>query len=217
MMRMALVVAVTVVTLPGAAFAQSFGIGVRGGTFGFGGEVSIRLMDNLGVRGGVGVLPFEYSGDFGDVRYSVKPTSPLMNAGVDFFPGFGSLRVGAGLLFVTNTTDLTGEYTGTVDIGGRTYRGDEVGTLTGALDHGSMAPYLNLGFGGRGRGVGLFLDLGAAFMPDPTLTLEASGPAANNPQFRQDLEEERRNAEEDARKYLRIFPVISLGLRFGLN
>lgn len=207
-----------VLLAPAPAAAQTgVSVGVRAGTLGLGAEASLRVMDNLAVRGGLGVFPFEYAGDFGDVRYTVEPTSPLASIGVDYFPGFGGLRVGGGMLFFSNETTMLGEFTGTVDIGGTTYSGSDVGTLSGALDHGSMAPYVNLGLGGRGgRGLGLFLDLGAAFMSEPSLSLTASGPAAQSPQFQQDLERERRDAEEDARRYLRVWPVLSVGLRFGL-
>jgi hypothetical protein len=217
MLRRTLILAAAVAMLPLPAPAQTVGIGMRAGTFGLGGELSVRLTDNLAVRGGVGVLPVEWTGDLGDISYTVKPTSPLGNVGIDFFPGGAGLRLGAGLLFISETTDLTGEYSGTVRIGDRTYTGAEVGSLTGLLDHGSMAPYVNIGFGrGAARGLGLFLDLGAAFMAEPSLTLRATGPATQSAEFQQNLEKERQKAEEDARRYLRIFPMVSIGLRFGI-
>jgi hypothetical protein len=217
MMRKALVAALATLALPLALSAQSVGIGVRAGTFGLGGEVSVQLMEKLAVRGGLGIVPVELNGDFGDVTYNIKPTSPLTNVGLNFFPGMGGLHLSAGVLMVPNTTDLTAEYTGTVTIGDRTYTGAEAGTLTGTLDHGSMAPYAGIGFGRMtARGIGLFLDLGAAFMSEPVVTLNASGPGTNSQQFRDDLERERQKAQEDAEKYLRILPQISLGLRFGL-
>jgi hypothetical protein len=217
MMRKALLVAAAAVVLPHALAAQTIGVGVRASTFGVGGEVSLRLMNNIGIRGGFGVFPSDYTGDIDDVQYTVEPTSPLMNVGVDFYPGRGGLRVGGGLLLISKETSLTGEYTGTVDIGGRTYTGSEVGSLTGLLDHGTSAPYVNIGFGRTtARGIGLFLDLGAAFMSEPGLTLTASGPAAGRPEFQADLERERQKAQEDARKYLKVLPLVSIGLKFGL-
>jgi hypothetical protein len=216
-MRKALIVILAALALPAGASAQSLGLGVRAGTFGVGAELSYQLTDRIAVRGGYGVVPVEYSGDFGDITYTIEPTSPLPNIGIDLYPGRGGFRVGGGVLFVQDYTTLTAEYTGTVDVGGRTYSGSEAGTLIGLLDHGGIAPYATLGFGRTtARGIGLFVDLGAAFMEEPSVTLTASGPAANHPQFREDLERERQNLEEDARDYLRIWPIASIGLKIGL-
>ncbi|HUF50697.1 MAG TPA: hypothetical protein VMN60_07690 [Longimicrobiales bacterium] len=218
MMRKFLIAAVAVLVVPIAAPAQSLGVSARAGSLGIGGELSLGLTGRLAVRGGIGVLPFEVNRSYSDVDYTIEPTSPLANVGIDFYPGLGGLHIGGGLLLVSQPTTLTGEYTGTVDIGGRTYTGAEVGTLTGELDHGSSAPYLLLGFGRHtGAGFGFFADLGAAFMKDPALTLEASGPAANNQQFQDDLERERAEAEADAKEFLKILPILSLGVRIGIR
>lgn len=217
MLRTVLVTGLVAFTLPLGAAAQSLGIGARAGTLGLGAEVSARLTNNIGVRGGIGVIPVQPSGSFGDVDFTIDPASPLANIGIDFYPGAGGFRLGGGLLFITENTTMEAEYTGTVEIGGRTYTGSEVGELTGALDHGGMAPYVNIGFGRTTRrGVGLFLDLGAAFLPEQSVALTASGAAANDPQFQEDLERQRQQSEDDANTYLRVLPIISIGLRFGL-
>jgi hypothetical protein len=218
MLRTVLVTGLVVLALPFGAHAQTLGIGVRAGTLGLGPEVSARLTSHVGVRGGIGGIPVEPTGSFGDVDYTVSPASPLANVGLDFYPGAGGFRLGGGLLFITESTSMEAEYTGTVTIGGRTYQGSEVGALTGELDHGSAAPYLNIGFGRTtARGVGLFLDLGAAFLPDQSVSLTATGEAANQQQFCDDLERQRQQSEDDANTYLRVFPILSFGLRFGLR
>jgi hypothetical protein len=212
-----LLAVLVVIALPAGAHAQTIGIGVRAGTLGLGPEASARLTDNIGVRGGIGVIPVEPGGSFGDIDYTIQPASPLINVGLDFHPGAGGFRLGGGLLFISKNTTMEAEYTGTVEIGGRVYQGSEVGELRAALDHGSAAPYLTLGFGRTtARGMGLFLDLGAAFLSEPSLTLTATGHATQSEQFRDDLERQRQQSEEDARTYLRILPILSVGLRFGL-
>jgi hypothetical protein len=218
MLRKVLVATVSLaLALPAGTSAQTIGIGVRAGTLGLGGEVSVRLLDNLAVRGGIGAIPLEHSNTFSDIDYTIKPTSPLANLGVDFHPGAGGFRIGGGLLFIPNNTTLDGEYSGTVRIGNNTYSDAEVGALRGELDHGAMAPYVNAGFGRTvAPGVGFFVDLGAAFLAEPGLTLTASGQASEREEFQQDLERERQRAEEDARKYLRVLPIISIGVRFGV-
>jgi hypothetical protein len=202
---------------PAAAAAQGIGVAARAGTLGLGAEATVAIAAYLAARGGIGVLPFEYSSTLGDVDYTIRPTSPLANAGLDFHPASGSLRLSAGLMFIRNTSDIAAEYSGTVEIGGTTYQGAEVGALTGQLDHGTVAPYASIGFGRRARpGIGFFLDLGAAFMSEPRITLTAAGAASSSQQFQQDLERERQAAEEDARRYLRFWPILSLGFSLGL-
>jgi hypothetical protein len=218
MMRKLLAVALTAGLLPAAASAQGIGVGARAGTLGVGGEVAVGLTSKFAIRGGFGVLPVEFSRTYSDVEYTVEPTSPLANIGVDFYPLGTSLRIGAGMLFLSQPTKLGGEFTGTVEIGDQTYTGDDVGTLSGELDHGSSAPYAIIGFGSHtGRGIGIFLDLGAAFMTDPALRLEASGPIADDPQFEQNLERERAAAEEGAKDFLKILPIASIGIRIGIR
>ena len=218
MMRKLLAVALLAGVLPAAASAQGIGVGARIGTLGVGGEIAVGLSSRFEVRGGFGVLPVEISRTYSDVEYTIEPTSPLANIGVDFYPLGTSLRIGAGMLFLSEPTTLGGEFTGTVEIGDRTYTGSEVGTLSGELDHGSRAPYAIVGFGSHtGRGIGLFLDLGAAFMSDPVLRLEATGPVADDPQFQADLERERAEAEEDAKDFLKVLPIASIGIRIGIR
>ena len=218
MMRRILAVTLTAGLLPAGVSAQGIGVGARAGTLGVGGEIAVGATSSLTIRGGFGVLPVEFSRTYSDVDYTSEPTSPIANAGIDFFPGGGNLRIGVGMLFLSEPTTLGGEYTGTVNIGGQTYTGSEIGTLTGELDHGSSAPYAIVGFGRHtGRGVGVFLDLGAAFMKDPTLTLTATGPIASDPTFQANLEREEAEAQEAAQDYLKILPIVSVGVRIGIR
>jgi hypothetical protein len=220
MMRKMLAVAAVTGLLPAAAVAQGFGVGVgaRAGTLGIGAEAAFAPTGSFALRGGIGILPVEFSRTYSDVDYTSEPTSPIANIGVDFYPGGGSLRLGAGMLFLSEPTTLGGEYTGSVNIGGQTYQGSQVGTLSGELDHGSTAPYAIVGWGRHtGSGIGLFLDLGAAFMSDPTLELTATGPIANDATFQANLEREEDEAEEAAQDYLKILPIVSIGVRIGIR
>jgi hypothetical protein len=219
MLRRTLLAAAVLVAVPSAVSAQTLSVGARAGTLGLGGEVGVRLMNLVVLRGGAGILPVSFSGELGqsDLQFNVKPTSPLANVGLDLSLGDFGLRVGGGMLFLPNGTEIEGRYTGTVNFGGRQYDGSQIGDLTGLLDHGSTAPYVKIGFGSMtGRGMNIFMDLGAGFLTEPSLTLSASGPARNDPQFQNSLEQERVSIEENARKYMRILPIFSLGVRYGL-
>lgn len=214
MLRRFLLLAFAATALPAAVNAQAFNVSARAGTLGLGGEVGVTVLSNLGVRGGVGVIPIDYEGTYSELDYSVTPTSPLMNLGVDFYTGFGTLRVGGGVLVLSNPTEMSGEYVGTFEVGDETFVGDA--RIDGELDHGSAAPYVIFGTGrATGSGMGIFLDIGAAFLSEPELTLTASGTATQDPRFQEALEEERQAAEQDANDFLRILPIFSFGFRFG--
>lgn len=220
MLRRILIAAYVVIMLPTGVSAQSVGVGVaaRAGSLGFGGEVAVNVSRYVGVRGGIGALPLSYTGDVEDINYRVESASPISNVGVDFYPGFHDVRVGAGMLFINNPTTFDARYSGTININGRTYTDKEVGELMGDLDHGSSAPYVVLGLGRQtNRGIGIFLDLGAAFLDEQRFSYTATGVAADDPTFNENLEAEARRIEDRVNKYVKVYPILSAGIKYGFR
>jgi len=203
--------------IPVAGAAQSLGIGGRVGTLGLGGEAALSVGERLVVRGGIGLIPFEPSATFDDL--DVTLTLPTWyNVGVDVYLN-GAIRLGAGVLFKSQDPELVGTFNTSQDIGGTTFTPQQLGTLTGVIDSSDRAPYVLLGFGKHtAPGVGLFLDLGVAFMGDPKVSLDASGGTlSDDPATQSALDREAENFERDMRTYLRFWPILSLGLRIGLG
>ncbi len=100
---------------------------------------------------------------------------------------------------------------GTYTINGNTYAVSQVGTVSGTAKLGSSAPYVGFGIGApRRRGTYLTADVGVAFR-SVTTSLDASGPAAQMPQFQADLAKAR-NDFANSVSVLKTYPVISLGL-----
>lgn len=221
MLRKVLVAAATVTLLsPAIVSAQSIGIGVaaRGGSLGFGGELAVNVTRYFGVRGGIGVMPLSYTGDVEEVRYHIESTSPLSNVGVDFYPGFFDVRLGGGLMFIRNPTTFAARYSGTITINGTEYTDAEVGALTGDLDHGSSAPYVVLGLGRQtNRGIGIFLDLGAAFLEEQRMTYSTTGRLSGEPEFEAALQAEAQKIEDDVNRYVKVYPILSAGIRYGIR
>lgn len=221
MLRKVLVAASAVtMLLPTAVSGQSIGIGVaaRAGSLGFGGEVAVNVTRFFGVRGGIGVMPLSYNGEMEDVHYHVESTSPLSNVGVDFYPGFFDVRLGGGLLFIQNPTTFDARYSGQVEIGGTMYSDEEVGALTGDLDHGSAAPYVVLGLGRQtNRGIGIFLDLGAAFLEEQRMSYSTTGTLSGDPNFEAALEAEAQEIEDEVNRYVKVYPILSAGIRYGIR
>ncbi len=200
--------------VPALVQAQSIGVAARGGTLGVGGELELNLSHWIGVRGGMGTIPVKPSANFGDVKYTIKPPSPLKNIGIDLYPGGSQFRLSGGLLF-KHDIGLDAEPTGSYDINGTTYTGAQVGTLTAAFTYKSTAPYATFGFASRGH-FGLTLDIGGAFMGEPTVSLNATGPISTDPTFQQNKQAEQDKVQTDAGKYMKILPILSVGIRIGL-
>lgn len=220
MLRKVLIAACAAVLLPTAVSAQSIGVGVaaRAGSLGFGGELAVNVTRYVGVRAGIGVLPLSYTGDVEDINYHIDSTSPISNIGIDFYPGFFDLRLGGGMMFIRNPTTFDARYSGTININGQTYTDAEVGELRGDLDHGDSAPYLVLGLGRQtNRGLGIFLDLGAGFLEEQRFTYTATGAATSDPTFNANLEAEAREIEDNVNKYVKVYPILSAGIRYGIR
>jgi hypothetical protein len=188
----------------------------RAGTLGIGGEAAVGITDQLVIRGGLGLTPFEPRARFDDLLVTLTlPT--WYNIGLDLYVN-GAMRLGGGVLFKADDPELVGTFNTPPDIGGTTFTSQELGTLTGVIDSPDRVPYVLLGFGKHtAPGIGLFVDVGVAFLGDPSVTLEASGGTlSNDPSTRAALDQEAQNFEDDMRTYLKFWPILSLGLRVGL-
>ena len=210
---------------PALALQGNISVGGRVGTLGMGAEVTVALNERVAIRGGIGFLGFEVDvterSNLADNR-----TAELSLPGTLYTVGaersVGVLRAEAGLLMrsADPAYKITYGSGASIDIGGGYYREPDVSTLTTTLVSGSIAPYALLGFApSLSRGIALIVDLGAAFPLDAGLEMSATGDAAvlNSSGFRADLETERRDAEADAGAFLNYWPIISIGLRYGLR
>ena len=213
--------AVLAVALPQAASAQ-MSAGVRAGTLGLGGEVSFGLMRMLAVRAGLGMIPYSYDNTFEDVAYTVHAPERIWNVGVDFYPLGSGLRVSAGML---NRPKYELEARGqqSAVIGGRTYTGDL--DITGSLSNEKeTAPYASIGFGrATGRGFGFFVDLGAAFLGEGEIQLEGTCTETSTqqpcPEFQTRLQQEENEANQqldEFSSFVKVHPILQVGLRIGL-
>ncbi len=221
MMRKTMVAcAIALCVSAGAASAQGFGIGGHIGTTGVGGDAAIALNSHIAVHGSLGTIPVKPNATFSDLEFKVEPPKTLSTIGVDLYPGAGSFHLSGGVLMGAQTTTLTGTYTGTTTINGRQYQGSQLGTIVGDFKTSNAAPFVGLGFGRHAApGIGLFLDLGVAFMGDPKFTLVSNNnsiPPAQKAQFDADLEAQRVKVQDDLNKYAKLFPMVNIGLRIGL-
>lgn len=204
-------------TTPAAATGQ-LGVAVRGGTLGIGGEIALGLTHRLVVRGGVGRTSYVVTTTFDDVRMEVDLPENWYNAGVDLYLN-GVVRLGGGVLIKPENPSMVGRLEESVDLGGQTFTPQEIGMLTGTIASKERAPYVLVGLGKHtDGGLGLSVDVGAAFTGEPRVTLQAAGGTyPDQAELGARLEQEARNFEADMKTYLKIWPILSLGLRLGFG
>jgi len=206
-------------SLPFGAEAQSLGIGARAGFLGFGGEAAVELNRSVVLRGGFGVFPIDFTSQYSGISYTVTPPSSIGNLGVDLYPGGRGFRIVAGLMSRSGNVEiLSGDLSdgSPVQIGDDKY--DQPGTISGVLKSKSTAPFVGIGFGRHtAPGFGLFLDFGVAFVGDPEVSLDASGPIREVPGFLENLRKEEQEIEEVGGGLLKYWPVFSVGIRLGIG
>jgi hypothetical protein len=220
--RALLLVAALTVTAAGArdAFAQ-VGIAGRIGTLGIGAEAAVDLSGRLALRGGFGagvlLQTFTPATSFDDIDVSLEMPDSWYNVGLDYYLN-SAIRIGGGVVFVTEDPVLTGDFGETVEIGGTTLTASEVGTLKGTVGTNRQAAYALIGFGRHSaQGLGLSLDVGAAILGgDPSIELSASGGSYPQAELAELLAIEARRFEDDIKTYLKVWPILSLGVRYGV-
>lgn len=210
---------------PARALQENIALGARLGTFGMGGEVLVGFDETFALRGGAGIYGFgvDLTGRFGlaDNRTAeLSLPNAMFTIGAEV--SSGALRAGAGLLIRAGDPvyEITYGNGASIDIGGGYYTQPEVRTLATTLVSGSIAPYALLGYGShQSGGLGFVVDVGAAFPLDAAFEMAATGDPAvlGSARFQTDLETERREAEDDAGAWLSFWPIVSVGLRYGLR
>ena len=194
------------------------GVGVKVGTLGLGGDVSLPIFpDRLNLRVSGNYLNFSYDGTADDIDYEFTlDFKDLMLLG-DWHPFANNFRISGGMVWHDSSkVKLEGTPTDDVDIGDHEYSPEAIGTLRGQLDFEDMAPYVGIGFG---NAIGPYeqtwsfvFDLGVIIQTFDA-TLEADGPAASIPQFQADLRKEEEELQDDLDGF-EIYPVLQFGVAY---
>jgi hypothetical protein len=201
--------------------ASQFALGVKAGTVGVGGDFSFGVTPRIALRLGASTIPIKPEGTYSDVTYRVEADGPLLTAHADLYL-LRNLRLMGGVFVVPNETTITAIYDGTVNIGGQSYSGADLGELLGQVTSRSLSPFVGIGLGKTvGSRIALALDIGAAFTGEPTLALGANGPCTQieqcNQQLQANLGREAAEILDEFDRYAKIIPVINLGLHFGFG
>ncbi|PLX51172.1 MAG: hypothetical protein C0613_00780 [Desulfobulbaceae bacterium] len=215
---------VCALTLAGVAIttnAQAFdvAVGAHVSTLGAGVEVTTPIVpSHLNVRGGVHWAEYGIDAESDGVDYDadLELFSGLIAA--DWHPFQGRFRITGGVLLNDNKVTGRGEPNpgATYTINDTVYAATNVGRLDAEISYNTAAPYLGIGWGnpvGRDSNWTMFADIGVAFLGSPDVDLEVSGPLATNAAFRADLEQEKKDLEDDLDSYT-YYPVIKVGVTY---
>jgi len=208
-----------VIALTATAAEAQVGVAARASTLGIGAELSYRVNRTVGLRAGGNFGSLTRTADIEGIEYDVKPKFSNGTAIVDLHPFGGSFHLSAGMVLNSNEGEVEARLNGPITIGQQTYQPDQVGELTGLIDYEKKtAPYLGLGFGGQGR-ISFLFDVGVVFSGHPRVGLTGGGNLTGQEKviFDQNVEAEvaEIQAKIDDEKYLKYYPVVSLGIRIG--
>jgi hypothetical protein len=191
-------------------------VGITLGTTGIGVEVGVRPLHRLGVRLGMATIPYTYDFVEEDVQGKGEPPSPATRLTVDFLPRGGPFHLSAGLHRVGKGVRAEAMPVYSIDFNDRMYSPEEIGVLVVEIWGKKTAPYLGLGWQGTGGSWQFYGDIGVVLTGSPEVDIRATGAISGNEQFRQDLEVERRELQDELPN-VPVFPHLAIGLRYRIG
>lgn len=212
----------TALLLLSLAFAASplpaqanFSAGIRAGSLGLGLEAAKLITPNIAIRGGAYRFSRSFSRTESDVQFDVDLAFKAFSGIVDLYPAArGSFHLSGGLISTPVKIDGTGKPTGaSYTFNDVDYPTAQVGTVTGTARWPKTLPYVGLGWGtpaSSSGGLSFLFDLGVG-IGKPTIALSASA-ATPGSALAADVEAERVKIADKVNKYLKVYPVVSLGL-----
>lgn len=196
------------------ALAEQHSVGAKVGMLGLGVEYAYRVNDLITVRGGINSSSYTFVDTQSGIDYELELGFDSVTAGVDFHPMKGAFRVSLGGLKNDNSIVAQSSATQSFDVGGTIYQAADVGTLRGAIEFDSFAPYASIGWDFmRDRSFGISFDLGLLRQGSPIARLTATGPILGDPQFQDDLAIEERELQDSLDEF-DLYPFANLGFIF---
>jgi hypothetical protein len=200
-------------------FLKDVGVSVKGGTAGFGVDVTKAINDNFKVRLGYSTYTYNTDHSEEDVDYDAKLRLGGLSVLGDYHPWAGGFRVTAGAYApkyrVTGNAKYNGS--GTITINNQTYTSADLANVNLEAKWNGVRPYLGLGYDGFNKTTsGLFFtaDVGVIFSGSPNVRLNATCTnAALCSQAASDIAAEENKLRNDitGAKYL---PVVQLGVGY---
>lgn len=209
--------AVAALVFGGAAQAQSqLAAGAHVGTTGIGAELFYNINPLLTVRAGGDYGKLDVDLNSNDIEYSGEAEWKTFNIGIDLHPWSTPFFVSGAVYFGDRGADIDALSARNQVLQGVVYTPAQIGTINGKAELSDTSGFVGLGWDNTFHSEGNwgFRGLvGAAFSDDPSVTLTATGPFANDPRVQTYLREEEREIADDADGF-NVYPVVSVGLNY---
>jgi hypothetical protein len=211
-LRSTAIVLLLVLLSAGIAHAeQNFGVGVKAGTLGLGLEASWQPLRYLELRLGANAFDYNDNGDVAGIDYDQELSLQTFYGTANIHFADSPMRVTVGYYSNSNELLLINDQMVDQEIGGVTYPGAGIGTLSSSTTFANGSPYFGIGYDFMIKGkIGMNVDFGVLWQGDPEVTLTADGALSGDPGFQAALEAERQELEEDLSDF-KAFPVLQLG------
>jgi hypothetical protein len=201
----------------GAAHAQSqLAAGAHIGTTGVGAELYFNVNPVITLRAGGDYGKIDRELESNDITYDGSAEWRTVDIGIDLHPMSNPFFVSAALFVGDRTVEVDAVSARNVVLSGVAFSPAQIGTITGEANLSDTTPFVGIGWDNTFYSSGQwgFRALaGAAFSDDPSVSLRASGPFANDPRVQAYLREEERQIREDADSF-KTYPVLSLGVNY---
>ncbi len=196
-------------------------IGPKIGLSGLGLEARVNLADNLYGRLGVNYFTYSLKTKDSALKYKLSLTlltAPLM---LDYHPIDGSgFRVSAGIAYNGNKIELKSGPSSNVILYGHEYAPNQIGNVKGTLEFkNKIAPILSVGYDSSLMDISPWsfnMEAGLMYAGKAKVKVSASGLAAKAPEFIDDLQKDSDKGLDSINKYLKYFPVLSIGIKFSI-
>ncbi len=203
----------------GVLFAETrlVGVGIRAGTPGLGGELTVRLADSLNLRFGYTELRLDLDPDFGsrntdDLNVKIDlQNAPLL---LDWHPGSVRFRFSGGMVYNRNRMRMRAYSGDTVMFNDVAYG---VESAAGTVTFNKYGPYAGIGYGNAvhpDTRWNFAFDLGLMYHGKPRIDYRAT---ATHPEIQATLDRDVEAEIDEIREttdQIRFFPVVAFGLTF---
>jgi hypothetical protein len=221
--RISAIIAMLTVLCSSVVYAEHafVAIGPRIGTQGIGVEARGPIAD--GFFGRINGNYFNYSKKFrnGEIDLKGKLTLLSVPVMVDWHPFEESgFRLSVGVAYNGNKVKATGTAPQGATLGGVFYTKDQIGSVTAELSLGNrIAGIASVGYDSSfiaNGSVSFNCEAGVIYAGKPKLNVTSTGLANNDPLLKERIKADATKGLKDIDKYLKFFPVISIGVKFAL-
>ena len=202
---------------PAAATSNpGIGLTLKGGSTGFGGDLTFGLTENLNVRAGIGFFTWTQKGVGGDT--DKKDVSlDLLNIPItlDWHPITGNgFRISAGVLFNNDRGEISAPSGQNVTLNDHDYL---VSSLSGKVSFNRVGPYIGIGYGNAADTSSHWhfsTDLGVAYLGSPSISLDATAlDPAQQGALNSDIAAQVKTYEDDAKPF-QFYPILTIGVSY---